>query len=122
MRGGSSNKGVLEILDLAVQNGGDIEADGHLAAEHIAPKVRDHAIPPLFLARDGLGGEPEGVRFPRLDFHEASVAVAALRDNIRFAEGGRIILLQNFIAVLFQVFAGEGLSLPSQKFFTNVFL
>ena len=117
-----SNKSILEVLDLAVQYGGNVEADGHLAAERIAPAVRDHAVPPLFFPRDSLGGKPEGVRLPRLHLDKAGITVLALRNDIRLAEGGGVVLCENFIAMFFQIFAGEGLSLPSQNFFTKVFL
>ncbi len=57
----------------------------------------------------------------RLDFHKA-VSPFFESDNVRLAEGGRIIAFENFISALFEIFYGEFFSGSSKKFFTKVFL
>ena len=114
-----SAEGVLEVVDLVAEQGGDVEADGRFVAQRGAIIARDPAVALLLLPRDRLRGQPEGVALARLDLHETDV-LPPLRHDVRLAEGGLVVARYDLVSVSDEIAAGRVLSLPSQNFVTKV--
>ncbi len=116
-----SDISVFEIFDLAVQDRGDVETAGHLAAQQIAIAPRDLAVALFLLVVHRLGGQPMVVRRARFDLDE-TVGIPLEGDDIRLAVGGDVVAFEDAVAVPFEIFYGEFFSRSSKNFFTKVFL
>ena len=114
-----SDECALEVFELPFENGRHVVADGDFPPLARAEEARDQAVTLLLGARDRLRRERKDVARARLDLDEA-VRPLVKGDDVRFAEGRLIVARNDAVAAPLQIFADEGLSLPSQNFVTKV--
>lgn len=86
------NERAFEVFEPSLENGGDVETDGHFLSQEGAKVIRHRAVSSLLLSVHRLGGQAERVARARLHLHKTVNAVLQGND-VRFPERGLVVAL-----------------------------